>query len=129
MVRGAAASARWRRQRRCGSEPAARLLGKITSAAAGRQLARLDHFAVLGFFPDAADGAWRRPVARRRPAVAKTGRDRSGKTVFRLGAAAPARPFGALSARPPPDRRGVRRPDGTGGTDAGLAAAARTAYR
>ena len=33
------------------------LFRKIASAAAGRQLARLDHPAVFRFFPDAADGA------------------------------------------------------------------------
>ena len=40
----------------------------------------------------------RRPVARRRRAAAEAGRDRSGKTLFRLGAAAPARQFRAVSA-------------------------------
>ena len=40
----------------------------------------------------------RRAVARCRRAAAETGRDRSGKTLFRLGAAAPARQFRALSA-------------------------------
>ena len=63
--------ARRRRQCRGRSDPAARLLRKASPAAAGRQLARLDHAAVLGFFPDAADGAARRAVARRRRAAAK----------------------------------------------------------
>ena len=66
----------------------------------------------------------RRPVARRRRAAAQAGRDRSGKALFRLGAAAPARQFGALSAARRSDRRGVRRPDGAGRIDAGLAGAA-----
>ena len=40
----------------------------------------------------------RRAVARRRRAVAEAGRDRSGKTLFRLGAPAPARQFGFVPA-------------------------------
>ena len=40
----------------------------------------------------------RRPLARRRRAAAEAGRDRSGKALFRLGAAAPARQLRALSA-------------------------------
>ena len=54
--------------------------------------------AVFGFFPHAADGAGRRSMARCRRAAAQAGRDRSGKTLFRLGAAAPARQFRVLSA-------------------------------
>ena len=66
----------------------------------------------------------RRPVARRRRAAAEAGRDRSGKTLFRLGAPAPARQLGAVSAAGRSDRAGVRGSDGAGGTDAGLAGAA-----
>src|ERR1700690_4116862 len=87
-------------------------------------MARLDHAAVLGFFPDAADGRECGSLARRRRAAAQAGRDRSGKTLFRLGAAAPARQFRALSAPERSDRRGFRRPDAAGRVDAGLAGAA-----
>src|SRR5882672_3022501 len=87
-------------------------------------MARLDHAAVQRFFPDAADGAERRPVARRRRAAAQTGRDRSGETLFRLGAATSARQFGAVSAIRRSHRGGVHLTDAAGRTDAGLAGAA-----
>src|SRR5882672_9053971 len=87
-------------------------------------MARLDHAAVQRFFPDAADGAERRPVARRRCAAAQTDRDRSGETLFRLGAAASARQFGAVSAIRRSHRGGVHRTDAARRTDAGLAGAA-----
>ena len=94
--------------------------------------------------PSQPDGSWRdwtilqfsdffrmrlmarasRPVARCRCVAAKAGRDRSGKTLFRLGAAATARQFGLVSAAGRPNRRGVRGFDGAGRTDAGLAGAA-----
>ena len=54
----------------------------------------------------------------------EAGRDRPGKTLFRLGAAAPARQLRPLSAAGRSDRAGVRGTDGAGGTDAGLAGAA-----
>ena len=116
--------ARRRRQCRGRSDPAARFLRSAAPAAAGRLLARLDHIAIQRFFPDAADGRERRPVARCRRAAAQAGRDRSGKALFRLGAPAPARQFGSVPAAGRSDRDGVRRPDGTGRTDAGLAGAA-----
>ena len=80
--------------------------------------------AVFGFFPDAADGAGRRAVARRRRAAAQAGRDRSRKTLFRLGAPAPARQLRAVSAAGRRHRHGVRRSDAAGRADAGLAGAA-----
>src|ERR1700694_3437885 len=58
----------------------------------------------------------------------KPGRDRSGKTLFRLGAAAPARQFGAVSAVRRSDRRRLRGPDGAGRVDAGLAGAAASSH-
>src|SRR4029078_6160098 len=93
------------------------------SAAAGRQLARLDHPAVQRFLPHAADGGERRAVARRRRAAGEAGGDRSRKTLFRLGAAAPARQFGPVPAAARSNRSGVRKSDGAGRTDAGLSAA------
>ena len=80
--------------------------------------------AVQRFLPHAADGGARRAMARRRRAAAEAGRDRSGKTLFRLGAAAPARQFGVVPAAGRSDRAGVRKSDGAGRTDAGLAGAA-----
>ena len=44
----------------------------------------------------------------------KAGRDRSRQTIFRLGTAASARQFGAVSAGGQLDRHGLRRPDGAG---------------
>src|SRR3979490_2026920 len=93
-------------------------------AGTGWFLARLDHIAIQRFFPDAADGAPCRPVARRRRPALQTSRDRSGKTLLRLGAAAAARQLRALSAVAQLHRRGVRRPDGAGRIGAGLAGAA-----
>ena len=124
QFRSAAGPARRRRQCRGRSDPAAFLFRTAAPAAAGRQLARLDHSAIQRFLPDAADGGARRPVARRRRAAAEADRDRSGKTLFRLGAAAPARQFGSVSAARRSDRAGVRGSDGAGGVDAGLAGAA-----
>src|SRR5216684_2840627 len=72
-------------------------------------MARLDHLAIQRFFPNAADGAARRPVARRRCAAAQAGRNRSRKTLFCLGAAASARQFGAVSAIRRSHRGAVRR--------------------
>ena len=76
------------------------------------------------FFRMRLMAAKRRPVARCRRAAAEAGRDRSGKTLFRLGAAAPARQFGVVSAAGRSDRDGVRKSDEAGRTDAGLAGAA-----
>src|SRR6267378_783920 len=124
QFRTARAIARRRRQRRGRSDPAACFRGKAASDGPRWCMARLDHAAVQRFFPDAADGAERRPVARRRCAAAQTGRDRSGETLFRLGTAASARQFGAVSAIPRSHRGGVHRTDAARRTDAGLAGAA-----
>src|SRR6187551_758706 len=48
--------------------------------------------------PHSADGRARRTVARRRRAPAEADRDRPGKALLRMGAPAPARQFGAVSA-------------------------------
>src|SRR5882724_13252712 len=124
QFRTARATARWRRQRRGRSDPAACLRGAAASDGPRWPMARLDHAAVQRFFPDAANGPERRPVARRRCAAAQTGRDRSGETLFRLGTATSARQFGAVSAIRRPHRGGVHLTDAARRTDAGLAGAA-----
>ena len=120
------AIARRRRQCRGRSDPAARVRRKAAPAAARRRLARLDHRC------SSRDFFRMRLMAKNAPAcwldadvlLLKADRDRSGKTLFRLGAAAPARQFGAVSAAGRSDRRGVRSADAAGRTDAGLAVAA-----
>src|SRR5207237_737756 len=87
-------------------------------------MARLDHAAIFGFFPDAADGGQSGSMARRRCAAAESRRARSDKPLFRLGAAAPAWQLGAVSAATRSRRRGLRGPDASGRVDAGLAGAA-----
>ena len=116
--------ARWRRQCRGRSDPAACLLRKASSAAIGWQLARLDGGAVFGFFPDAADGAG-----------AGLWLD-ADVLLLRPVEIDPAKPYFAWE-RPrqlgdsvlylPPDdadRDGVRRVDAAGRVDAGLAGVA-----
>ena len=84
--------------------------------------------AIQRFLPHAADGRASRTVARCGCAAAKADRDRSGKALFRLGAAATARQFGSVSAAGRPNRVGVRGFDGAGRTDAELAGVAPSAH-